>query len=292
MRVHVCGVRGSTPLCGSEFLGIGGHTSCIAIAHDEGVPVLVLDAGTGVRRVSALLDGAPFRGTIVLGHLHWDHTQGLPFFKAGDRDDARVRLLLPEQDAGPGATHGTRPQDSEALLARAMGPPHFPITPSELRGDWTFESYGEGSFAAEGFTVTAREIPHKGGRTMGLRITDGRSTMAYLSDHAPQDLGLGPRGVGAHHAAAMALADGVDLLVHDAQYTADELPARGPFGHAAAEYALGLAEVAGAHQVLLFHHDPSRTDAEVEALERRLAAAAPVGVSVSAAREGCEIRLG
>ncbi len=273
------------PVCGQEFLAVGGHTSCVAIAHDDGRPVLVIDAGTGLTRVSALLEGAPFRGTIVLGHLHWDHTQGLPFFAAGDRDDARVRLLLPEQSAGL--------QDALALLSRTMGPPHFPITPDLLRGDWTFESYGEGSFATEGFTITAREIPHKGGRTMGLRITDGRSTMAYLSDHAPQELGDGPHGIGAQHPAAMALADGVDLLVHDAQYTAEELPTRGAFGHAAAEYAVCLAEAAGARQVLLFHHDPGRTDAEVDALERRLAAqSSGGGVTVLAAREGCAIRLG
>lgn len=285
MRVYVCGVRGSMPVCGQEFLAVGGHTSCVAIAHDDGRPVLVIDAGTGLTRVSALLEGAPFRGTIVLGHLHWDHTQGLPFFAAGDRDDARVRLLLPEQSAGL--------QDALALLSRTMGPPHFPITPDLLRGDWTFESYGEGSFATEGFTITAREIPHKGGRTMGLRITDGRSTMAYLSDHAPQELGDGPHGIGAQHPAAMALADGVDLLVHDAQYTAEELPTRGAFGHAAAEYAVCLAEAAGARQVLLFHHDPGRTDAEVDALERRLAAqSSGGGVTVLAAREGCAIRLG
>ena len=99
MRVHLCGVRGSAPAVGVDFIRVGGNTSCVAIAHDdEEVPRLVLDAGTGLRAVSTLLDGEPFRGTILLGHLHWDHTYGLPFFRAerstgcGD-----ARLLLPEQ---------------------------------------------------------------------------------------------------------------------------------------------------------------------------------------------------
>ncbi len=203
--------------------------------------------------------------------------------------------IASDQDAGPHNTGPLRaePQDPLAVLSRAMGPPHFPITPADLRGDWTFESYGAASFVAEGFTITAREIPHKGGRTMGLRITDGGATIAYLSDHAPQQLGTGSHGVGEHHQAARVLAEGVELLVHDARYTADELPTRGAFGHAAAEYALGLAEAAGAHRVLLFHHDPRRSGAEVAELERRLArAGAAADVSVAAAREGSEIRLG
>jgi len=95
----------------------------VAVAHDGAAPTLLLDAGTGVRRVTALLGGQPFTGTILLTHLHWDHTQGLPFFGAGDRDDARVTLLLPDQQDG---------SDAEEVLARAMSPPHFPIRPSQL----------------------------------------------------------------------------------------------------------------------------------------------------------------
>ena len=129
MRLTFCGVRGSTPAPGAEFVRYGGHTSCVAVTHDgAAAPTLILDAGTGVRRVTALLAGQPFTGTILLTHLHWDHVQGLPFFRAGDRDDARVTLLLPDQQDGTGA---------EEVLARAMSPPHFPIRPSELRGRWS-----------------------------------------------------------------------------------------------------------------------------------------------------------
>ena len=79
MRTYLCGVRGSTPAPGAEFVRYGGHTSCVALAHDGGAgPTLVLDAGIGLRRVTALLGGQPFSGTIVLTHLHWDHVHGLP----------------------------------------------------------------------------------------------------------------------------------------------------------------------------------------------------------------------
>lgn len=254
--MHLCGVRGSIPVPGSSFERIGGNTSCVAIGHDaDRFPQLVLDAGTGLRRLSTLLEGEAFVGTIVLGHLHWDHVIGLPFFAAGDRPDATVRLLLPEQGLDPKAT-----------LGRMMSPPMFPITPDQLRGAWTFDTYDEQTFTAEGFTVTAREIPHTGGRTMGLRVSDGRTSLAYLSDHSPHDIGPGADGLGELHPAALELADGVDLLIHDAQYTAHELPQRRTWGHAAADYAVTLGRAAGVGRVLLFHHDPSRTDEQVMAM--------------------------
>lgn len=280
MRVHLCGVRGSAPAVGVEFAGVGGNTSCVAIAHDdEEVPRLVLDAGTGLRSVSALLAGGPFRGTILLGHLHWDHTYGLPFFRAGDRPDAVTRVLVPEQ--------GVAAVD---LIGRFMGPPAFPIGPDRLRGEWTFETIDEGVHALEGFEVLAREIPHKGGRTFGYRLSDGASSIAYLSDHGPAGaMGAGPEGCGPYHEAALDLCRDVDVLIHDAQYTAAELPARADFGHSAGEYAVGLAERSGASSVVLFHHDPDRTDHEVEAIERRLRTSA--GPTVIAAREGETICL-
>ena len=97
MRLAFLGVRGSTPALGPEFTVTGGNTACVAVSHDGCPPSLVLDAGTGLRRLSARLGGAAFRGSILLSHLHWDHVQGLPFFTAGDRDDAIVQLCLPEQ---------------------------------------------------------------------------------------------------------------------------------------------------------------------------------------------------
>ncbi len=106
----------------------------------------------------------------------------------------------------------------------------------------------EGTHNLAGFEVLAREIPHPGGRAFGYRVSDGRTSMAYLSDHGPIALGPGPEGWGPYHDAALALADGVDVLLHDAQYTAEELPARATFGHSAAGYAVQLAERAGARR--------------------------------------------
>ncbi len=272
MRLEFCGVRGSTPAPGADFVRYGGHTSCVAVAHDGAAPTLLLDAGTGVRRVTELLAGRPFTGTILLTHLHWDHVQGLPFFRAGDRDGARVALLLPDQQDGTGA---------EEALARAMSPPHFPIGPGELRGSWSFATISPGRLETGGFTVQAREIPHKGGRTLGYRISDGRSVAAYVADHCPTALGPGPDGWGEYHEAAVELAAGADVLVHDAQLLAEEVAAEAAFGHAAADYAVALAKHAEARQVALFHHQPDRTDDALDRLAQRFATA-PVPVMVAA----------
>jgi phosphoribosyl 1,2-cyclic phosphodiesterase len=277
VRLHLCGVRGSTPAPGPDFVEIGGNTSCVAIAHDDDpIPTLILDAGTGLRAVTRLLGERPFIGTVLLTHLHWDHTQGLPFFRGGDRSDARVQLLLPAQQGPP-----------HELLDRWMSPPFFPISTSGLRGHWELGMLGEGATSLEGFAVHAREIPHKGGRTFGYRITDGRGSIAYLPDHGPSALGPGPDGWGEYHEAACALVTGVDLLIHDAQHRATELAAVAGFGHSAAEYAAALAARCGARRVLLFHHDPDRTDAAVHKIVGEVAAGAEV--PIDAATEGSVI---
>ena len=269
----MCGVRGSTPAPGREFARYGGHTSCLALAPaGRAAPTLVLDAGTGIRRVTALLRGEPFEGTVLLSHLHWDHVHGLPFFGAGDRDGARVRLLIPDQGDG---------ERVEDVLARGMSPPHFPIGPDGLRGRWTFAPVTVGRFEADGFEVEAREVPHKGGRTFGYRVTDGSSTVTYVPDHCPTALGPGADGLGELHPAVMELARGADVLAHDAQLLPAELPAEAAFGHAAADYAVGLGRAAGVGRVVLFHHRFDRTDADVDALFRRLAGGAP-DVSIAA----------
>ncbi|MBA3280018.1 MAG: MBL fold metallo-hydrolase [Geodermatophilaceae bacterium] len=270
MRVQLCGVRGSTPAPGSDFVRYGGNTSCVAIAQAGAEPSLLLDAGTGLSRVSRLLQGRPFRGAILLSHLHWDHTHGLPFFRSGDQDGSRVRLLLPAQEGG----------SAEELLAQAMSPPHFPITPSQLRGAWSFDGLEEGACEVEGFQVLAREIPHKGGRTFGYRVSSGKHTVAYLSDHHPFGLGPGPDGFGPYHEAALALATDVDVLIHDSQYTAAEFPERHNWGHSAIDYAVGLAEAAGASRLVAFHHDPRRTDDELDEIGRSLKSA-PVPATIA-----------
>lgn len=267
MKLQLLGVRGSTAAPGAEFARYGGHTSSIAVTPDGADrPTLVLDAGTGLRVLTALLDGRAFEGSIVLSHLHWDHMQGLPFFAAGDRDQARVDLYVPAQDGRSGRD----------LLAQSFAPPAFPITPEGLRGTWGFHALDAGTHEIEGFTVATVDIAHKGGRTFGVRVEDGRGSVAYLPDHAP--------GAGVSDE-LFALLDGVDVLVHDAQFLEGERPLAVDYGHATVQDAIKLGQECRAGTVVLFHHSPVRSDDALDDIGRwapELAGELPLVV----AREG------
>jgi len=119
MRVHFCGTRGSTPVSGAGQARYGGNTSCVGLAHDGQPPTVVLDAGTGLQQLPRALGGEPFRGTILLGHLHWDHTHGMPFFRSGLLPGHRVNVYLPEQG-----------ENAEELLARVISPATYQRWPS------------------------------------------------------------------------------------------------------------------------------------------------------------------
>lgn len=280
MRLTLCGVRGSSPSSGPEFDRYGGHTSCVAVSTDGLQPSLILDAGTGITSVTKLLGGEPFQGTILLGNLHWDQTQGLPFFSGADNPHSRVTVAVPAQG------------DTEAVLERIMSPPHFPITPSELRGDWKFLGLDPGEHDVDGLRVRAVDIPHKGGRMFGYRISDGVRTFAYVSDHGPIEAGPGPEGLGDYHLAIMELAEGVDLLIHDAQYTVDEFERRAHFGHSAVDYTVGLGLKAAVKKLLLFHHDPSHGDDQVDQiLAHALELRGHAEMEIESAAEGTTIEL-
>ena len=274
LRVTFCGVRGSTPAPGAAFVRYGGHTSCVALSRGDRAPELLLDAGTGITAVTPLLGGRPFSGSVLLGHLHWDHTHGLPFFLGG-RETPRTDVYLPEQG-----------EPAEALLERCFSPPHFPIVPAHLGPGWSFRSLEEGVHRIEGFEVLAREIPHTGGRTFGFRVSHAGTSIAYLSDHSPCSLGPGPDGQGERHDAILELAAGADLLVTDAQHLASQFPELAYLGHATVEYDVAVAREAGVGTLVLYHHDPWRTDDEVDAIEEHARRLARGDLDVVAAYEG------
>ncbi len=252
---------------------MGGNTSCVAVwPEGERRPRLLLDAGTGIRDVTALCGDEPFRGTIVLSHLHWDHVQGLPFFAAGDRPDARVELFLPG--------HG---RSATGLLARAMSPPHFPIGPEGLQGHWSFSMLDEGTRVVEGLSMCTTRVRHKGGRTYGYRLSDALGSMAYVPDHLLTGRTGNPSG------AVTALIERVDVLVHDAQFDESESDLATEYGHSTVDQVAMLANRAGVGELVLFHHSPSRTDADIGAvLDRaRSIADCPVRLAI----EGLELSV-
>ena len=182
MRLRLCGTRGSTPAPGVDYARYGGQTSCVAVMSDDGECRLILDAGTGLRRLPAALDGAPFSGSILLTHLHWDHTHGLPFCPSVDNPDARTTLYIPEQPGG----------DAEEILARAMSPPHFPIRPREMRGAGGSGTSRPANIASRASTSWRWRFRTRAGAPLGTGSRMGTAAIAYMPDHAPTSLGAGP----------------------------------------------------------------------------------------------------
>ncbi len=261
MRVVVLGVRGSVCAPGPEFVRYGGNTSCLALSTGpDQPPTLLLDAGTGIRTATDMLAGKPFRGTILVSHVHWDHVQGLPFFSAGDRAGAKVAMLVPAQGGKSGRD----------LLAQMMSPPAFPITPEGLIGDWTFHAVQPGRVGVEGFDVRAFEVAHKGGRTFGYTVRQGGGSIGYVPDHAPE------LGVSADALDALA---GVDVFVHDAQFLEHERPRAVDYGHATVDDAIRLAERVAARSLVLFHHGPHRVDDALDTIGAEAVASMPILVA-------------
>jgi phosphoribosyl 1,2-cyclic phosphodiesterase len=264
MKLVLLGVRGSTPAPGPDFVKYGGHTSCVAVIPEGGDdPTLVLDAGTGLRTLTARLSTRAYHGAIVLSHMHWDHVQGIPFFAAGDRHASVVDLYVPAQ----------RGETGRQLLSRMMSPPLFPIEPGGLHGDWSFHTLDEGEYEIGGFTLRSADLAHKGGRTLGYRIEDAAGSVAYLPDHGP---------VQGTSDEALALVAGVDVMLHDAQFLESERAVADEYGHATVDEAIRLAVDGGVGQLVLFHHSPVRTDAQLDELAAAISAPVPVVV----AREG------
>ncbi len=277
MQVTFFGVRGSTPCNGDDIARYGGNTSCVAV-RAPGEDPLFFDLGTGARYFGAeLAKQGTFHGTCLLSHLHWDHTQGLPFFTPLLRDGSTLDVYAPAQEDGTTV---------EAVMANVIRPPVFPVTIDQLPGSVHFHDTSDSEFRIGGMKVIARMVPHVG-PTLGYRVEFGGRSVAYLSDHQqPYD------GSFAVSDGARELVEGVDLLIHDAQYTTTEFAAKSTWGHCTIDYALWLAQHCHAGKVALYHHDPTRNDAALDEVQRCAKAFADTrGFEVFAAYEGLTVAV-
>ena len=277
MRLSFHGVRGSTPCHGHEIERYGGNTSCVSLEAPGQVP-LVFDLGTGLRYFGQPTGEEPFRGVALVSHFHWDHVQGLPFFQPMLSAGAHLDVYGPRQDDGRSVAQ---------VFTDIITPPIFPVTLQQLPASLAFHDLGDDDLDIAGWQVRSRFIPHNG-PTLGFRVTWQGRSVAYLSDHQqPVD------GSHAITDGARQLAQGVDVLIHDAQYTPAEFAQRAHWGHCTAEYALWVAAEVGARQLVLFHFDPQRSDDELDRqVERLRAAGAARGVDVIAASQGLTVDVG
>ncbi|MDA8263698.1 MAG: MBL fold metallo-hydrolase, partial [Actinomycetota bacterium] len=216
--------------------------------------------------------GATVRASALLSHYHFDHVQGLPFFAPMDVEGASLRIFAPE-GGGP--------------LERLFAPPFFPVSPLRYRGEISAFRIRESRFELpeSGVEVLALEVPHTD-TAFGYRIEAGGISICYIPDHQA------PSTLDTFDERALRLAEGADLLIHDAQYSEAEFAVKGDWGHSTQGYAAALAQRAGAKHVVLFHHDPARSDSELVLVERDTAARyARNGLRVTAARQGEVILL-
>ena len=276
MRVEFWGVRGSLPTAGAATNRYGGNTSCLAVRTRRG-NLVVLDAGTGIAALGRSL-GHEDRVDILLTHLHLDHIQGLGFFSPLFDPGTEVHIWGP---ASPTSDLRTR-------LTRYLSPPLFPVGLRDLPCRLHLHDSTLGSFELPGLMARAALVTHPG-PTVGYRLAAEEGSLAYLPDHEPA---LGVRHFPEERSwtSGWGLANNVDLLVHDAQYTQEEYAARVGWGHSTLADAVAFAKLAGARRLLAFHHDPAHDDAFLD--DFVAAHDGQLGVRVEAAREGMVVELG
>lgn len=281
------GTRGSIPTPGARTARYGGNTPCVAVEGPEGQTV-ILDAGTGIRELGLALverrNGA-IKAEILLSHTHWDHIQGLPYFKPFFAAGNAVRIW--------GSKQGTTSLD--AILHLQMEPAVFPVPLTAVAATLTVEEVRPGGeFTVGPFRAQATQLRHPG-TTLAYRLTPvaGGRSMAYVTDN---ELGPGGNYDTATHWRndLVRFLSGVDLLIHDAMYTPGELEAHRGWGHSSYEEAVELAVEAGVRRLALFHHEPEHDDSaldEVVAAARAAIARRGAAVTVVAAQEGLHLSL-
>jgi len=287
MLVRFWGTRGSIAKPGLSTVRYGGNTSCVELRSSSGT-LVVLDCGTGAQDLGQALVSSgtsPLHGHMLIGHTHWDHIQGFPFFEPLFKSGNVWHVY------GPRGV-GTSLRES---LAGQMQSIYFPITLKDLGATLHYHDLVEGTLEVGDIRVTTQYLNHPA-LTLGYRLEADGVTVVYSTDHEPH---ASPRGgieaplAGQDERHARFLAD-ADLVIHDAQYMASEFPAKRGWGHCTVEYAVQAAVSVGVRRLALFHHDPMRNDEAVDRLvaaARDLVAQARGATEVFAAAEGQVLEL-
>lgn len=265
MKIRYWGVRGSIPVPGPDTVRYGGNTSCVEVT--AGSTRIVLDAGTGIRALGAGLANAS-EIHLIFTHLHWDHIQGFPFFIPIYRTGFKIHIYS-----------GHKADVSlESVLKGQMQEPNFPVSLGGLPAAFTFNEIHKGiSFNIGDVIVDTMTLNHPN-EAMGLRFTDSDGfSFVHLTDHEHSD---------AQHGLVVDFCKSADVLSMDTMFTPEDYGQHRGWGHSHWRHAVGIASQAGCRKLVLFHHDPRRTDEDIDRIQ---AAARAEFADAIAAYEGLEI---
>jgi CheY-like chemotaxis protein/phosphoribosyl 1,2-cyclic phosphodiesterase len=257
MRIRFWGTRGSLAKPGPDTVRYGGNTSCVEVRAADGT-LIVLDCGTGAHDLGQALlapGERPRRGHLLISHTHWDHIQGFPFF---------APLFVPDSEWDVYAPRGLS-RSLEATLAGQMQYTYFPITLGQMGATIRYHDIEEGAFEAGGVRVVARYMNHPA-ITLGYRLEADGVSLVYATDHEPHSRHQTAGPVHPEDQRHIEFLAGADLVIHDAQYSDAEYPAKTTWGHCPASQAVDFAMAARARWLALFHHDPGRDDDGVDRL--------------------------
>ncbi len=254
MKVRCWGARGSVPVSGPEYERYGGDTACIEI-RSKNDAILVIDAGTGIRRLGcSLMAQGRLDLTLLFTHTHWDHVLGLPFFKLLYNPKAHIDLY-----GSPGLQG-----DIAKLLGRVISPPLFPVPFAEMPARIEGRQWQGEALYVDSLKITRIALAHPN-LGAGYRVEEDGRSFVFLTDN---ELSQHHRG-GRSFAEYTAFSIGADLLVHDAEYTPEEYPSRRGWGHSHYQDVARLARAAGVAKLGLFHHNQERSDAGVDEIVAR-----------------------
>ncbi len=295
IKVKFWGTRGSIPTPGKSTVKYGGNTPCVEVRLQE-KKLLIFDAGTGIRDLGDVLassnDGV--KACIAITHPHWDHIQGLPFFKPLFESGNEFTIIGPKP----------RRQSLKRIISEQMNRVYFPVPFDELKSTITFRAMREESIPIFNAKLTSMYVNHPH-LTIGYRLDSGKSSIVYISDNEPFDLEIArsvrnvDRSVIGKYARngedpdkrIVDFARGASIFIHDATYTPDEYVHHVGWGHSHYLFALELAARAAVKKLVLFHHDQTHTDERIDAIVQKCCQLIRVRgyrFSCVAAREGME----
>jgi len=277
--VEFWGVRGSVPSPGLETIRYGGNTSCISITADN--KILILDAGTGIRNLgSSIIGKSDLKIFVIITHTHWDHIQGFPFF---------TPIYQPNRPVHMFPTLHKKNLVLSSLIDQMDGA-HFPVTPDQVPSNFNFITENPLEFLAKnGFHLELVSMNHPGGAS-GYKIKFDDTVICYFTDNEIDP----PYPKSIEFDELTEQCKNADVLIHDAQYTEDDMPLKHGWGHSLISQVTDLGKAANVKNLIYFHHDPDRTDDELDAqLEKASRTLQENGSSVKPyfAHEGLKLTL-